>query len=111
MLYIVKPLLMKLFSAFQKIVLTLFDRIKAYFRRLYLFNRKHESFKAIFQFGAISILLPKHLLSGFNCGVAFHVLTSQVTLLRYNIYIYINCYFFHIQARTKISTSCLRGLE
>ena len=36
---------------------------------------------AILQFGFISILLPKHLISGFTCGVAYHVLTSQVRVL------------------------------
>lgn len=36
---------------------------------------------AILQFGFISVLLPKHLISGFTCGVAYHVLTSQVRVL------------------------------
>ena len=36
---------------------------------------------ALLQFGFISILLPKHLISGFTCGVAYHVMTSQVRVL------------------------------
>ena len=36
---------------------------------------------ALMQFGFVSILLPRHLISGFTCGVAYHVMTSQVRVL------------------------------
>ena len=35
----------------------------------------------IFRLGVVTIYLSSHMVSGYTCGAAFHVLTSQVPKL------------------------------